>query len=598
MRLFLLTFWVFTTLRLEAATYIAASPARADVEYAITNAPAVDGDTIEVPAGTAYWTSRLLITNKLLTLKGAGWDDTIVVDENPVRSTFGTVLGVVITSKTNGGFFRITGIQFRGGTTNTTGGFNGGIYISASNNLNGTNSNWRIDHCKFTPMWNRQILAAAWTGLIDHNYFDLANGQYGVLLTPQNLGTYGDASWATSVPIGTWNEGIYLEDNISTASSIVAIVDGWAGARFVFRHNISTNGEAGGHGTESSGIYRSFRWKAVYNNEFIGTTSGEYATLWRGGSGVAFSNNVSGTPGFGGLGRMTYYRDSTSFTPWGGAYGSNGWDTNDSNVYYSGYLTADTAAPSLVLTDTNASWTVNQWVDHSIHSTNRDIGGLITANTATTITILTPFQTQYIYSWTNGEPYQIKKLIRGIDQPGNGEGDLITYTDTPVWPNQIIEPIYFWDNTGKTNLSNAGYYNVVANRDYYSGVAHPSYTPFTYPHPLIAMIDGDGPTITDQPDSQSIGYGEQATLSVLASGAGTLNYQWYWGSSGDTSTPISGETSSSITTGALFETVAVHVVVTDDNGSTDSETATITVGAAPQPSPVMVNPNYLRLFLR
>ena len=49
-----------------------------------------------------------------------------------------------------------------------------------------------------------------------------------------------------------------------------------------------------------------------------------------------------------------------------------------------------------------------------------------------------------------------------------------------------------------------------------------------------------GPTITTQPASQTVTEGATATFSVVASGQGTLTYQWRRGG-----TAISGATSSS-----------------------------------------------------
>jgi hypothetical protein len=86
------------------------------------------------------------------------------------------------------------------------------------------------------------------------------------------------------------------------------------------------------------------------------------------------------------------------------------------------------------------------------------------------------------------------------------------------------------------------------------------------------------PSITIQPQSQMIQSGQTATLSVWATDATSLNYQWYQGASGDTSSLISGATSSSYTTSALAQTTSYWVRVSNACGSyTDSDTAIITV---------------------
>jgi len=84
------------------------------------------------------------------------------------------------------------------------------------------------------------------------------------------------------------------------------------------------------------------------------------------------------------------------------------------------------------------------------------------------------------------------------------------------------------------------------------------------------------PSISTHPQSQTVPSGQTATLSVVATGTG-LTYQWYAGSSGTTTTPIGGATSSSYTTPALTSTSSYWVRVSNGGGSADSNTATITV---------------------
>ncbi len=85
------------------------------------------------------------------------------------------------------------------------------------------------------------------------------------------------------------------------------------------------------------------------------------------------------------------------------------------------------------------------------------------------------------------------------------------------------------------------------------------------------------PSITAQPLSQSIQSGQSAALSVAATGDMPLTYQWYQGSSGDTSNPV-GSNTSSFATPALTVDTSYWVRVSNSCGQTDSATATITVG--------------------
>ena len=84
------------------------------------------------------------------------------------------------------------------------------------------------------------------------------------------------------------------------------------------------------------------------------------------------------------------------------------------------------------------------------------------------------------------------------------------------------------------------------------------------------------PTITVQPASQSVSSGTAVTLSVTATGDGTLGYQWY-----KDSTAISGATAASyaIASAASSDAGTYDVVVTNSGGSTTSSSATLTISA-------------------
>ena len=88
------------------------------------------------------------------------------------------------------------------------------------------------------------------------------------------------------------------------------------------------------------------------------------------------------------------------------------------------------------------------------------------------------------------------------------------------------------------------------------------------------------PSITTEPQSQTIISGNTATLTVVASGT-NLSYQWYQGSSGDIGTPV-GSDSASYTTDPLTTDTNYWVRVSNPGGSVDSATATISILSAPQ----------------
>ncbi|QJE01064.1 DUF3500 domain-containing protein [Massilia forsythiae] len=91
---------------------------------------------------------------------------------------------------------------------------------------------------------------------------------------------------------------------------------------------------------------------------------------------------------------------------------------------------------------------------------------------------------------------------------------------------------------------------------------------------LTVASAASAPAIVTQPVSQLAAVGASVTLSVVASGSGTLSYQWRKGG-----TAIAGATSSSYTIASVASTDAgsYDVVVTNANGSTASSAVTLSV---------------------
>lgn len=95
---------------------------------------------------------------------------------------------------------------------------------------------------------------------------------------------------------------------------------------------------------------------------------------------------------------------------------------------------------------------------------------------------------------------------------------------------------------------------------------------------VISGVQGvAGPTITDQPANATVllSEGSSASFTVAATGTGTLTYQW-----NRNATPISGATSATLNvTGIVIgdDGDTFDCDVTDDNGTTASATATLTV---------------------
>lgn len=86
--------------------------------------------------------------------------------------------------------------------------------------------------------------------------------------------------------------------------------------------------------------------------------------------------------------------------------------------------------------------------------------------------------------------------------------------------------------------------------------------------------------IGTQPTGSTITQGSQATLSVTATGTAPFGYQWYVGSSGDTSSPVAGGTTASIQV-SPSSTTSYWVKVTNscNAGGANSNAAIVTVNA-------------------
>lgn len=106
---------------------------------------------------------------------------------------------------------------------------------------------------------------------------------------------------------------------------------------------------------------------------------------------------------------------------------------------------------------------------------------------------------------------------------------------------------------------------------------------------LTVNPDPVAPTITSQPASQTITAGQTATFSVAATGTTPLSYQWQ-----KNGIAITGATSASYTTPAEATSdngALIAVVVSNSAGSATSNSAVLTVNAAPVPPSITTQPS-------
>jgi hypothetical protein len=109
--------------------------------------------------------------------------------------------------------------------------------------------------------------------------------------------------------------------------------------------------------------------------------------------------------------------------------------------------------------------------------------------------------------------------------------------------------------------------------------------------PMAISLSGNGMSdvaISTPPANQSVVAGQTANFSVIATGTGTLSYQW-----AKNGAAISGATAASYTTPATATSdngAQFTVVVTDTTGSVTSNAATLTVTAAPVAPSITTQP--------
>ncbi len=353
-------------------TYTAASCNQSDVN-AVINGPthkAVDGDTINVPAGTCTWASPLSVSVGI-SIVGAGAASTVILDKISSNHMF----SVTVPSATSS-TFRLSGMSLQ-----PSGSTNGGMYAIAS--IGGTcNSNTcshiRLDNLSISGWVNGthftgfMMSADNVFGVLDHlnvafttggEFINIGHSSY------MGVGSNGDNSWAQADSYGTDN-ALYIESSTFSDTDQVgmAITDSdlSGGARFVVRFNTLTNTSIQTHGTESTGRTRGVRQLEIYGNTLTCTSTGAGCDLigQRGGTSLVFNNTIisSGGGQLNSEASLSVYRDGTSFNPWGFCDGQGQWDNNDGVVYASGTISSTSwSNGALVVKDASKSWTVNQW---------------------------------------------------------------------------------------------------------------------------------------------------------------------------------------------------------------------------------------------
>jgi hypothetical protein len=431
------------------------TPDEASVATCVANAS--NGSTINVSGGSASWSRNIQISNKALTILGAGAGTTVIANN-----------AFTLTNSAS----RISGFTF-----NLAAG--GQFLVEAS-------VGFRIDHNTVTrPNWGEFVFlygvgANPTEGLIDHN--DVTNGR--ITHFGSESSTAGRHVWARPLDLST-SKAVYVEDNTFThtdMSNFGNTVDGNWGCRYVARFNTMIGGRFEVHGLQSDNARACMMWQ-MYNNTLRNGSTPNYRPWFvRGGTGLIFHNTTDGR----------FLNESididtnrtvgdSSFPSFGRCDGSSWIDGNTPGGR--GYPCRDQIGRS-----TDASlWNFGMPAPRQAHApayvwSNRNPSGEIPVrlNTVGTAQQNEDLELQLV---EGRDFYAFRSAFNGT--AGVGEGPLAAR------PTSCTPGVGYWaTDQGEWNARNAG-----PDGQLYQCTAPNTwavyFTPYAYPHPLAS---GGGPS--------------------------------------------------------------------------------------------------------
>jgi hypothetical protein len=585
---------ILSTLLLFAAgaraqgTYTAADCSRNSVN-AVINGPthtAVNGDTINIPAGSCTWTSGITVPGGIgISIIGAGAGSTTIIDNYTLSPSW-----LFYFRPGNGAFLsRISSMTLSPQSGLSQNSLSAPIAFQGTCTSSGC-PNIRVDNLVFpaTPSWgglttpsNTMLVTDNVFGVLDHNslysnssaYYEFVNFNHSAW---QGVGQYGDNSWASPDTFGT-NQALYLEDNHfeqTGSASLFPITEteggfgqtNEGGGRVVCRFNtgVGLRSMCVNHGTESNGRPRGGRQMEFYRNS-MSCPSSSYPACFsnammmgagvRSGSLLAIANSYTWGAGTGmnEFASISEYRALQSIGAFGPCDGSGHWDYNDSTVYFQGTIGAVSGSnPYTITVNATPGWTTNQWASHgspySLHDATTNNGSEITGSGSNTLNVT---------AWTSiafgvGNSIQILRATACIDQSSRIGGSLLS--GNPPTPTnttqghvyQSLDPVYEAADTGSGAtafgaMTSQPADRLIANRDYYSEVSQSAQSSPTSPfNGTVGTGYGtlaNRPTTctprvgywaTDQGNWNQSGSGEQGQLYVCtATNTWTLYYTPY-----------------------------------------------------------------------
>src|SRR4029077_10784074 len=321
---------------------------------------------------------------------------------------------------------------------------------------------------------------------------------------------YGDVPFSQPAGYGGPNFFFYEDWYVRNTGGPNSANGGWDcnhGGKYVVKHSHLFDTEILAHSTGTIGRGRGGRAQELYNNDYYWS----YYTTMDGvanGTMIAHDNTYVGIKPRG-YGLQTYrtFHDYSAF--WNGADGRNHWDYNVTEsdrmthidghppyLFDSGTISSASGNDPCRITDTSKNWAANRWVSYSLRRPSDGATAYVQSNTLHTLTVRqwSPGDAH----WAAGQGYEIRRVLRAIDQPGLGAGDLLSGANpTPRWLNQVREGCYSWNNIYTPDGSHINFAQrinagmgpgLVQGLDYFNNTPLPGYTPYTYPHPLVTGV--------------------------------------------------------------------------------------------------------------
>jgi hypothetical protein len=267
-------------------THTASSVARADVATAIT--AATDGDSVHIPAGSATWTSGIVVTAGVR-IGGMGRANTVI---NSGLSS-GSIFQYNAATPIKDSLFSIQHMTLRGNQTAEC----SGITLTHTGDTNYVKNVLVYDLrlTKFSGGGESEpiILYGNVYGVVSHCRIDSCGQVFRLLGNDAN-------SWAVPVATGTYKY-LYMEDDSIVMGGGGYITDSGWGSRWVIRHcwfdmTLRDFGAFDAHGNWSStrGTISSF----IYENTLVNVVSGYGGFVFmdlRGGTAGVYNNTCTGT---------------------------------------------------------------------------------------------------------------------------------------------------------------------------------------------------------------------------------------------------------------------------------------------------------------